>query len=176
MRFYEIINENNNSSHLNIMSVADYYVTDGAREIAHKAKKGDLNSIRYMAKEMARIAPRGAVFIPVPSRYGKATDTMTLATIIASMTGGTVANILSGSSRESLYNIKKRGDNIDDEFFNFRTHENIPNGRLVIVDNIYDTGATVSAIAEITGAVDVLVYSDVKTPLWKVQTSRNIIA
>ena len=155
-----------------VVFVADYYVDKGARELSHKVKDGDAAAIKEMAEAMAARAPRGAVFIPAPSRSGKADQALQLANIIAEKTGGTVSDIISGKSRESLYDVKKRGDKAGSEFFGFETTGPRPDGNVYIVDSVYDTGATATQLAELVGADGVLVYAKVNTTEKQANKSR----
>ena len=59
-----------------IMSVRDYYGDDGAREICHLIKEGDMKAIGEAAGLMATYVGKGDILVPVPSRTGRATVTL----------------------------------------------------------------------------------------------------
>lgn len=148
---------------IEVITSRDYYATPEARSIAHKAKIGDSNAVEAMARDMAQDAPKGAIFVPVPSRNGIADDTLKMAEIIAATVDGTVSNVLVGNDRKSLYDIKADGGSVDPSFFGYSLNGALPDGEIVLVDNVYDTGSTANAAAEVTGATKILVHSEVKT-------------
>ena len=144
-----------------VIAVADYYQTPGARDLAKKVKSGDAAAITQMATEMAaelELSP-GSIFVPIPSSGGVATYTKQLANEIAAINGGTVSDILKGSERESLYDTKKSGGNAAEVDFGFRLDGDAPQGNIVLVDNVMDTGETASAAFRLLPGSSVLVHS-----------------
>ena len=158
----------------------NYYKDNGAREIAHGIKNGDLDSINEAAKDMYEalkpyiddmVAGGGITFIPVPSRTGKADSTFKLATLIwqritektPQWRDGTVnfRDVLEGNERESLYDLKKAGRTIPEDFFGFRLKGELPtNGTIILVDGVEATGATMDAAREVVGSDAIsLVYA-----------------
>lgn len=144
-----------------IMSVRDYYGDDGAREICHLIKEGDMKAICEAAHLMATYVGKGDILVPVPSRTGRATVTLSLCTQIARISGCRVSDIIGGRPRESLYVLKLSGSGIPDFDPGFFIRRRIPHGRLVLVDNVYDTGTTARLALEAVGKADVLVFARV---------------
>jgi predicted amidophosphoribosyltransferase len=132
---------------LEILSVASYYHTPGARQLAHAVKSGDETAIVRAAEEMALLVPPGAVLVPVPGRTGKATVARRLAEVIAARTGAPVADVLQGAERESLYDLKRRGVTPSPTSLGIRRVGELPPGTPVLVDNVVATGTTAAAAA-----------------------------
>lgn len=93
---------------------------------------------------MSPLVPEGSILVPIPSRYGYATDTLLLANKIAEMSGAEVKDILKGKRRMSSHEAKARGFTLTPEDFGFYLTEN-PEGRIVYIDNVIASGATARA-------------------------------
>jgi predicted amidophosphoribosyltransferase len=132
---------------LEILSVASYYHTPGARQLAHAIKRGDEAAITSAAEAMALLVPPGAVLVPIPGRTGKATVARRLAEVIAERTGAVVADVLEGAERESLYDLKRRGVTPTLKSLGMRRIGELPPGTPVLVDNVVATGTTAAAAA-----------------------------
>jgi adenine/guanine phosphoribosyltransferase-like PRPP-binding protein len=139
-----------------IEHVASYYETPGARELAHRAKAGDPDSIHQMAQEMAAHVPAQATLVPVPGRTGQAGFTLSLAHAIAAKTGATVADALRGTSRESLYHLKKTGQPLPDLGLTLTTPLK---GHVIAIDNVAATGHTARAVHSLLPEARFLVHS-----------------
>ena len=158
-----------------IMYCHDYYSEPGVREIAHAMKRGDSMAIHKAAKDMAEFVNQDDILVPIPSRNGRATTTLLLARAIAKISGSKVANILSGNDRQALYDLKKDGGKVNDDFFGYRTKRNPKKSNVVLIDNVYATGATANAASNSFNNARVLVYAkdNTATPAWKMAEKRK---
>lgn len=142
-----------------ILSVADYYRTPGAKDLAHRVKNGDPDAIKQMAAEMAVKVPGNAVLIPIPSSTGQATATKALAEEISRIMGAPVADVLSGRTRPKLYDLKEHGKILRPEEFGYKLKADLPPGVPVLVDNVLATGTTANAAEMAIPGAKVLVHS-----------------
>ena len=134
------------------------YYTDGVPEICHAAKDGDAGAIRKMAEEMAKDLRGDEILVPVPSRSGIATITRRLADEISKISGCKVENVLRGPTRESLYELKKNGQAITPEMLGLQA-SHIPEGRVMLVDNVVATGTTARAAMKAIPGAWMLAYA-----------------
>ena len=134
------------------------YYTDGVPEICHAAKDGDAGAIRKMAEEMAKDLRGDEILVPVPSRSGIATITRRLADEISKLSGCKVENVLRGPTRESLYELKKNGQAITPEMLGLQA-SHIPEGRVMLVDNVVATGTTARAAMKAIPGAWMLAYA-----------------
>ena len=134
------------------------YYTGDARELCHAAKDGDIEAIMRMAREMGRYVSPGDILVPVPSHTGRATMTLELAKQIAWNSGARVEDVLIGSSRKSLYELKKDGVSIPDGFFGLRLVRPVE-GRTWLVDNVVATGSTAREALKLLPDAHVLAYA-----------------
>lgn len=146
-------------------AIYDYPVpgTHPIRRTAHALKAGNLDAIAVAAMAMARWLPRGAVLVPMPSRRGLPDATRMLAQRIADITGATVVDALLGRWRESNYERKRVGkEPLRDAALGMRQARPLPDGPIWIVDNVIDTGATMTAAkAALDKPSSALVYAKV---------------
>ena len=142
-----------------IRAVTSYYGTEGARDLAHRARNGDEQAIRTMAADMAENIPPDAVLVPMPSRTGKATVTLQLANAIAEITGNRVADVLEGKPRESQYDAKKRGVPLDQNRLEMTKNGEITEGQPLIIDTVVGTGSTAKAALRAIPEGKVLAHS-----------------
>jgi len=147
----------------------DYYSEPGVRETAHLIKDGNPSAIQKAAKEMAALVSSKDILVPIPSRTGKATTTLLLTKAIARLSGARVANILLGKNRQALYDLKQTGKKVDDSFFGYNLINSPKRGNIILIDNVYATGATANAAANDLPDAKVLVYAKdtTATPAWK---------
>ena len=143
-----------------VKSTGFYYDGD-RRSLAHGVKDGDKASIEEAARRLARLVPRDAVLIPVPSHTGQATYTLEMARRVADINGSSVVDALVGKPREKLYDVKKQGSvHVDGKEFlglSMKDSANIPSNRPVFfVDNVVDSGITAKACHDIVGRGGVL--------------------
>jgi hypothetical protein len=134
------------------------YYTDGVPEICHAAKDGDAGAIHKMAEEMAKDLRGDEILVPVPSRSGIATITRRLADEISKLSGCKVENVLRGPTRESLYELKKNGQAITPEMLGLQA-SHIPEGRVMLVDNVVATGTTARAAMKAIPGAWMLAYA-----------------
>lgn len=142
----------------NVDYCADYYGTEGAREISHKFKNNDPNAIKVMARMMAKFINSDDSLIPIPSRNGVATNTLDLVNALAKLTGARVSNILKGKPRESIYYIKKRGEDVRSVDFGYKLMDKIPDNP-VLIDGVYDTGTTLRNVLNIIPNARIVVFA-----------------
>lgn len=144
-----------------VVACRDYLWDWGAKELSHQIKDGSMEAIRQAANDMSWKIGCLMTLVPVPSRNGIAEQTLLLARELERITGCRVADILKGRKRESLYELKKRDPEFvpQDEFFGFHTDYEGSRFGMVLLDNVYDTGATAMAAAKATGINNVLVYA-----------------
>src|SRR5699024_2366361 len=118
------------------------------RKIAHGLKNGNEDAIRKAACGMAKKIESGSVLVPIPSARGYADATLKLALAISEKTNEKihVADILFSAPRVSHYLSKKRGIalTIEAMAMHVKAHA-IPHNKLILVDNVADTGKTIMA-------------------------------
>ncbi|MBQ8082602.1 MAG: hypothetical protein IJ241_00310 [Clostridia bacterium] len=145
------------------------------RELCHAIKDGNEEAIHEAAEYLARQVPENALLVPVPGRWGLATNTLLLSreTAILAQKKVTYANILKGNIRNSLYELKKAGQDISTIRLGIRR---IPNsetilsqaqedGRpIILVDNVVDTGTTAKACLKVIPDADLLAVGDAGNP------------
>lgn len=150
-------------------SIFDDYNED-ARKMAHYLKGEDINgnpiskaeqmkAIKRAARELSKICPKGATIIPIPSHKGNATDTLMLAREISKLTGNKVEDIMKSPERRSSYQAKKNGETMSGKDFGFYFTKK-PKGKVVYLDNVLSSGATIKAANEIHKG-SALVYTSV---------------
>lgn len=136
------------------------YRKDGRTETAHAMKEGANWAIIRAAREMVQYIPTNAVLIPMPSHTGRATYTKELCRLIARETAAEVRDILRGSERETLYNLKKQGRHIMPKKLGFYVTEPAPTDkRILIIDNVVATGTTAAAAVQAVGRGIVFAYA-----------------
>ena len=152
---------------------------EGERKIlCNGVKQGDRESIEEAAAILAPKVTGNTVLIPVPGRKGDADYTFELAQQIKReiFKKGTAKNVwvfdcLVCDEHESLCEIKRAGGKVDDIPLNVRflslVEEDQFNDvyfrqgyRVLLVDNIVDTGKTARACMDILGDCDVLCLCD----------------
>ncbi|MBR5549792.1 MAG: hypothetical protein IKU71_08685, partial [Kiritimatiellae bacterium] len=152
------------------------YNTDDLRDLAHRVKDGDSAAIADAGRRLAKILPKNAVLVPMPSRTGEPTTMRALSdAIAANADGATVVDALRSNPHESSYERKKRGD--EPEEVEMRRVAEIPKGREVyVVDNVIDTGAMYHAAMRTIHDAHLLALADTdKTPAELRQTiAQNI--
>lgn len=131
--------------------VGEYYSDDNRlRSLAHGIKNGDMSAIEESARLMAPLVERGSVLIPIPSRTGRATNTLLLAKAIAEMTGSDVFDILRGEPRQSLYTLKRSGRCPSRKYLGFFLESEPPEySNVYFIDNVIATGTTARAALDL---------------------------
>ena len=134
---------------------------DESKKIAHQIKEGDAKAIATAAEDMARFVKDGDILVPIPSRSGKATTSLELAKAISKQSGkGTVVDALAGAERESIYEAKKAGKALPKPAdLGIRLVGEIPEGRVLLIDNVLATGTTMEAALNAIPEANVLVYA-----------------
>lgn len=134
-----------------ILCVADYYGTDGARELAHRVKKNDIFACEAVAEAILKqgLIPPGATLIPIPSRAGFATNNLTICIMLSKKMEIMVSDCIGGAPRSSLYDVKKNGEDASELFFGFFLKNEEPDGDCFLFDAVVDTGMTLSAASKL---------------------------
>lgn len=149
---------------------------ESVRELCHAVKDNNERAIVNAASYLAEHIPELALIIPIPNRWGIATNTMQLAveTAIHAHRGCTYANILKGDFRESLYDLKKAGADVRKIDLGIRLHSDgekiLRKARaekrpIILIDNVIDTGTTARACLRVIGDAMVMAIGD--TGNWK---------
>lgn len=143
-----------------VTSIADYYADEGARERCHRVKAGDIYACEEIAKVIAEQLThlKGFTLIPVPSRSGVATNNLTICLALAKFTGAHVLDCIKGSSRVSLYDLKKEGATISPELLSLyltKESEHLT-GPCYVFDAVVDTGTTMAACLSLLKEYDAL--------------------
>ena len=142
----------------------DYY-EPSVRTIAKELKQEKASAIKEVVDFLSKQVTEEDVLIPMPSRYGFATDTQKLAEKISEKTGAKVFDCLVGKKRESIYELKKTNQDVSQFEFDFQINCEIPKARnYFIVDNVIGTGTTMknalmNVIARVGKNVSPLVYA-----------------
>ncbi len=138
---------------MKLVAIADYYRTQGARDLCHGIKDRDTCAVTQVSKSMATYAkalPQNSILIPIPSHTGHATTTLFLVEQISKHTGLPVADILIGRAREPLYVIKLKRQMPSADFFSFALKMQFAGGQIpILVDTVLDTGQTAQAAAKL---------------------------
>ena len=172
---YEVFN------HLN-----DY--VKSRQEVSHRLKAGNISPIEpsmLMSHELMGNIDKDHldkyVLVPVPSHTGKANLTLVLASAISTQTGIEVTDLLEGKEHEPFYGVKKYqgGNGLDPDKidFGFKVKDGmqLPEGKVpVLVDNVLDTGKTISDSAKVLGAKERLALVFANTDNWKEHPSYDI--
>jgi predicted amidophosphoribosyltransferase/GNAT superfamily N-acetyltransferase len=122
---------------------ANEYYEPSVRKIAKELKENKLSAIEEVANFLSRQVTEDDVLIPMPSRSGISTDTKNLAEKISEKTGAKIFDCLVGRKRESIYQLKKRNEDVSDFDFEFQINCEIPKANnYFIVDNVIATSVT----------------------------------
>ncbi len=141
------------------------YYEPNVRTIARELKQEKSSAIKEVVDFLSNQVSEEDVLIPMPSRYGYATDTQKLAEKISEKTGAKVFDCLVGKKRQSIYELKKTNQNVSEFDFDFQINCEIPEARnYFIVDNVIGTGITMenalkNVIARVGKNVSPLVYA-----------------
>lgn len=132
-----------------VYSLGDYYDIAGLRELCHAVKEGDGKAMRKAAKGLCKLLPQGCTLVPVPSRSG---HNETFTRKLAVMAGLPYRKCLDRSGGESLYDLKRRGVRVTEETTGIKPGPDVlPEGHVILVDNVIATGTTMSAAIRAIG-------------------------
>jgi predicted amidophosphoribosyltransferase len=151
------------------MTYQSYYNSEGVRELCHAVKNGSTAAIKTIAEYMiqtADIKPHD-ILIPAPQHTGKAIYTRAIADIIAMRTGAKTADILQCKAREPLYFQKLHREQLHTDFY---LADEIPTGKIYVIDNVISTGKTIFDISELLNTSFIpLVFAvdDTRFNLWE---------
>lgn len=118
-----------------------------ARNIAKMVKYDNNLTLYYLiAKYMAKQVHYDDILVPAPNHCGRAVYTLEIAKIIAEMTGARIEDCIVMKPRKCLYiaNIKRTfTDKYNELSMNLiRDIDLTHRGRILLIDNVIDTGAT----------------------------------
>lgn len=144
----------------------DYFGNNPSRGLIHRVKEQDNSAIYTMAKGMAPCIHGDCVLVPVPNRDGIARSNLLLVQVLVAFSHDRVKqdvalyDLLTGNARQSLYEVKKEGRQVDESFFGFRLKGPVPENRKVyLVDTVLATGTTANAALKLIPHADILVYA-----------------
>lgn len=136
------------------------YVGQDVSNVSHNLKHDESlrENIAYIFKQRFDFA--NSILVPVPSSAGYATDTLDLANKIYLITHVPVYDVLKGNERQSRYTRKKYGKPLTiDEMGIKKIHDLPDNKRIILLDNVVDSGTTASAAIEALGTGTLLSYA-----------------
>lgn len=152
------------------MKYQSYYYSQGVRELCHAVKNGSTAAIKTIAEYLMQTADikRNDILIPAPQHTGKATYNKAIADIISTRTGAKTADILRCKPRETLYKQKLRqSEQLHTDFY---LADEIPTGKIYVIDNVISTGRTIFDISELlkTSFIPlVFAVDDTRFNLWE---------
>lgn len=139
------------------MATGVFPYRDKYRNIAKGAKRREEAAINLIALELSRYVTANDVLIPAPNHGGRAEYTLNISKQIAKMTGAKVADYLTVIPHKPLYEDKDQ-----EIYMSLLCQPQKRNGRLLFVDNVYDTGKTFSAAKRLIPDLCPLIYSTTK--------------
>lgn len=136
-------------SYAKMFSNAELY-PHSLRKLSKDVKKNDSTAIAIAALLLSQILTPNAVLIPVPQSSGKADYTLELANTIRIIRHDCeVADILSGTPRKKLYDIKKSKTNLKGVRTGLKVKDSADcketlqsNPNVFLLDNVLNTGFT----------------------------------
>ena len=131
------------------MTYQSYYKTPGVRNICHAVKHNNFHAVRVIAEYLTEQAniKRHDIIVPVPQHTGRAIYNRAIADIIATRTGADICDVLRCKPRETLYKQKLRqSEQLHTDFY---LVDEIPTGKIYIIDNVIATGKTIFDISEL---------------------------
>ena len=132
-----------------IYTLGDYYKTPGLREDCHRVREGNMVASNDCAYRLAEKLPSDAVLLSIPSISG---TTEAFARMVAYYANRPISFCLKKAlGYDSTYKRKKRGEQVTESDTGIYCDKNVPDGHLVLVDNVMATGTTVSASIKAIG-------------------------
>lgn len=140
------------------------------KALCRKVKEGDVESIELAAQTLSSLIPEGSILVPIPGRFGYATYTLLLAIRTAKKGEFRIENCLRGEVRDGLCEMKKEGKKPKEPIF-WKKYRPAKRGKIVLIDNVYDTGMTARAAKKALGRkCDIAVIgktkADKKAKIW----------
>lgn len=150
---------------------------DWVRKIAYALKDGNGLAIAEASLRMEELVPAGAVLVPVPNSSGDTSANRKLADVLAAVTGGQVADVL-GRNVNVQSSTSRRKSGVpglprDAQARSMELSGVLPEGQVVLIDNVITTGATMlgtwDALGRPAGAIG-LAYARAKEVLGRAIT------
>lgn len=157
------------------MTYNSYYNTPGVRDICHAVKQNSTAAIKTIAEYLTEQddIKTHDILIPVPQHTGRAIYNKAIADIIATRTGADICDVLRCKPRETLYKQKLRqSEQLHTDFY---LADEIPTGKIYIIDNVIATGKTIFDICELLNTSFIpLVFAVDETRFYSWEDLRNI--
>ena len=159
------------TSIIKILGSLNYYDIPGIREDCHAIKDGEMTAMRRQAARLEAFVPNGTILIPVPGHRGRADTMRSFAKEIRRkcIQNGKVvftSDLLRAEPHESLCLLKKDGHHPQSGEIHIMWRWNGAQKlikaasdagfKILLVDNVVDTGVTATACYQCTGAIPVL--------------------
>lgn len=146
------------------------------RKLSKDVKKNDVTAIAIAALLLSKLIVPNAVLIPIPQSSGKASNTLELANTIKIIRHDCeVIDILSGKTREKLYDIKKTQSSVKRINLGLKVKENtncketlLTKSNIFLIDNVVNTGLTFIQARRALKA-----YADVEPTLLAISATHN---
>lgn len=139
------------------------------RDIAYALKEADPDAIEIAAEAMAQYVPIGATLVPIPTSAGDTWANAALAQAIARIAGANVVDLLTGSMRPSIRDMRDEEETaLTPEDLRTRLVGDVPvpDGPIFLIDNAATTGTTGLAAEQAIGRpVTLLTWSMVSQKL-----------
>jgi predicted amidophosphoribosyltransferase len=134
------------------------------RRIAYSIKTVAEPDVGIAARDMAQHVRGKAVLVPVPDHTGHTTANLALCMAIARLRPEcSVCDVIARPAADSQCELERQGKpRWPAHALNFSTHGTVPAGRIVFVDNVARTGATMRACQHAVGRGTGIVWADAR--------------
>lgn|GEM_PF-7114909 len=148
-----------------ICRYTDYCGSNQARVLAHGMKENKVPAIRKIANDLSDLIAEDCVLIPIPNKIGFPLNTLMLGNLMRELVRERnidvkVSPVIIGSPRQSVYDAKKEGKQMNEHALNFSLHLSPPEAKKIyLLDNVIATGLTAYSALKLVPSADVLVHS-----------------